>query len=127
MSDIQMDLDTNDLLLLGGDIQIVRGSDAINQDLQQTLQVWLGEWFLDTTVGIPFKQQILVKNPNLDVIQATLLDAAQNVPGVSEIDDFQFAYDSTSRSLAVSITVKTTNGQTLTASANVGQPTGSGG
>lgn len=122
MSDLTMDLSTNDLLVTNGDLSIVKGTDAIVQDLQQTLQVWAGEWFLDTTVGVPYKQQILVKNPNLDLVQADLLNAALNVPGITEVTDFNFNYDPNNRSLSVQLVANTSNGQTIQVQTQVNSP-----
>lgn len=118
-----MDLVTNDLLIADGDLSIVDGSDAIAQDLQQTLQVWLGEWFLNNTVGIPFKQQILVKNPNIDLVQADILNAASAVPGVATINNLALDYDVSNRSLTISMNGTDTNGQTLQAQVSVSLPT----
>lgn len=123
MSDLKMDLDTNDLLVENGDLSMVSGSDAIVQDWQQTMQLWFGEWFLDTTKGIHYKQQILVKNPNLDTIQAELVSASLEVPGIQEIIDFNFEYDSINRSLEVFMTGKDSNGQTIEGQASVSVPT----
>lgn len=120
MSDIALNLDTNDLLLTNGDLSIVDNSDAIQQDLQQSLQLYLGEWFLNTTKGIPYKQQILIKNPNIDLVQADLVSAAMDVPGVTNILDFELNYDSTNRSLSVFIEVQTSNGQVISAQTQVG-------
>jgi|SRR5579875_86942 len=125
MSDLAMDLETNDLLITNGDLSLVTGSDAIQQDLQQTLQMYLGEWFLDTTKGVPYKQYILVKNPNLDVVQGLLLDSARNVPGVIEIQDFSFNFDSSLRSASVSIVATNSNGEVIQASAQINTPTDS--
>ncbi len=119
MSDLTMDLSTNDLLVTNGDLSLVSGVDAITQDLQQSLQVWAGEWFLDTTVGIPYRQQILVKNPNLDLVQADLVNAALSVPGITEVTSFTFNYDSTNRSITVQIEANTSSGQTITAQTQV--------
>lgn len=124
MSDLLMDLDTNDLKIINGDLSIVTGTDAIAQDLQQTLQVWLGEWFLDTTKGIAYRQQILVKNPNMDIVQADLINAAAAVPGVTQILDSSFSYGASNRSLTVSIAVQDSNGQVIQTAATIGTPTG---
>lgn len=118
-----MDYDTNDLLLSNGDLSIVDGSNSIAQNLKQVLQFYLGEWFLDTTKGVPYKQQILIKNPNLDLVQADIMSAASDVPGVTQILDFNFSYDSTNRSLSVFIVAQTSNGQTITVQSQVSLPT----
>ena len=118
-----MDLLTNDLLIENGDLSIVDGSDAIAQDLQQTLQVWLGEWFLDTTVGIPFRQQILVKNPVIDLVQADIINAALAVPGVAQITDISLDYDANNRSLTMGMVAIDTNGQVIETQIPVTLPT----
>ena len=122
MSDLAMNLATNDLQITNGDLSLVTGSDAIAQDLQQRLQSWLGEWFLDTTWGIPFKQQILVKNPNLDLIQADILLATTDTPGVVQVTDFDFVYDNNARSLSVKLTVQDSNGQNLSSQVTIAPP-----
>lgn len=118
-----MDILQNDIAVSGGDMSVAQNSDAIQQDLQQALQLWFGEWFLDTTKGLPFKQSILVKNPNLDDVQALIMNAALAVPGVAQLTGFSFNYDSTGRALSVFIEVEDTNGQTLTVSPSIGLPT----
>jgi hypothetical protein len=123
MSDLQMDIDTNDLQITSGDLSLATGTTAIQQRLQQALQLWLGEWFLDTTVGVPYKQQILVKNPNIDLVQADLVAAASDVPGIIQITDFSLEYSATNRSVSVYIEAQDSNGQTITAQANVGTNT----
>lgn len=119
MTDLTMDFSTNDIVIENGDMSLVDGVDAIEQDLQQQLQVWLGEWFLDTTIGIPYRQQILVKNPNLDIVQAILVNAAVNVPGVQVINETEFAYEPTNRVLDVQMQGQTSNGQTIVAQTTI--------
>lgn len=117
-----MDLETNDLLITNGDLSIVDGTDAIAQDLQQTLQVWLGEWFLNTAVGIPFKQQILVKNPIIDLVQADIINAAKNVPGITEIQEIAMEYDNANRAITMSIVALDSNGEVIKAQVPVSLP-----
>ncbi len=123
MSDLTMNLLTNDLLLKNGDISVVTGDDAIIQNLQQSLQLWLGEWFLDTTKGVPFKQQILVKNPVIDLVQADIINTALAVPGVVEVTNISFDYDAAGRSISMSLDAKTSSGQVIETQVNVGLPT----
>lgn len=122
MSDLKMASDSNDLALVNGDLALVTGTDAINQNIKQAMQFWLGEWFLDTTKGVPYKQQILIKNPNMDIVQADLINAVLNVPGVVQILEMNFDYNSTDRALSVFMSVLDSNGQTLKANVNVGAP-----
>jgi hypothetical protein len=122
MNDLAMNLETNDLDIVNGDLYLATGSDGIAQDLQQTLQFWLGEWFLDTTFGIPFKQQILIKNPNIDIVQADIINAAAGVSGVTQILDVSFNYSNTNRTFSVSMVAQTSNGQSVEVQAQITLP-----
>lgn len=123
MSDLLID-QNNDVVVSNGDLQIVRSDDAIAQDLQQTMQFWLGEWFLDTSKGIAYRQRILVKNPNLDVVQAELSNAALGVNGVTDLVSFLFGYTPGNRGLSATLEVKTTNGTVIKAQAQIGATVG---
>jgi hypothetical protein len=41
----------------------IHGADAVAQHLRIRLRFYLGEWFLDTRVGIPFYTQIFSCRP----------------------------------------------------------------
>jgi hypothetical protein len=114
MSDIELDLVTNDMKLTGGDISIVTLDAAIRQRLLQTLRLFLGEWFLDTSAGVPYYQSILVKNPNLDVVQASIKNAILSTPGITELLSFNFNYDAVQRKVTMDFDAKSTNGTTIT-------------
>ncbi len=120
--DLAMNFLTNDLDIQNNDLYGVAGQVAIQQDIQQTLQFWYGEWFLDTTKGVPYKQYILVKNPNIDLVQGLLLKAIQARPGVVQVLDFQFNYDPINRAVAITTVVQITNGQIFTVKASVAPP-----
>lgn len=53
MSDLAMSPDSNDLLYQNGDLSLVTGTAAIQQDLQQVLQVWAGEMVPRYHAGYP--------------------------------------------------------------------------
>ena len=102
MSDIKLDLEPGsptygDILIENGEIVLVDGKEAILQDILQTLRTFLEEWFLDLSVGVPWLQQILVKNPNLNHVDALLIDAIGGVPGVDQITFFQSELDPKTR------------------------------
>lgn len=120
MIDLLVGGNNNDLILTVGDLTLVTESDQINQAISQALGMFYGEWFLDNRQGIPYIQQIFVKNPNLDIIQALLLNAIQNVPGVVQITSFAFTYNNANRNLGVTLSVQTTNGQTINVVTNTG-------
>lgn len=126
MKDLQLD-DQGDITILAGDLEIVSGIDWIAQDIEQQMQFFSGEWFLDTTQGFPYFQFVLVKNPNLDIIQALFQDKICQISGVKELNGFQFGYDGNTRSVTIDLQAKTTNGQVIKPQAQIGLTTSTSG
>lgn len=113
MSDIKLSTLTNDLEVTNGDLDIILMDGAIRQSLLQRLRLFLGEWFLDTSHGVPYFQSILVKNPNLDLIQATIKNVVLSTPGITELLTFEFDYNNATRVLSVSFDARSTNGTVI--------------
>jgi hypothetical protein len=82
----------------------------ILQSILENLGIWLGEWFLDTTLGIDYYGQVFVKNPNLSTINAMLLTAILTTPGVTLVTAYGFTPNFITRTLAVTFSCQTTNG-----------------
>lgn len=70
------------------DLLLVDGAESVKQEAEILLKTFLGEWFLDITVGIPYLEVILVKNPDRAQIESILraklkeIDTIQSVPTV---------------------------------------------
>lgn len=81
---------------------------AVEQAISTRLKLWLGEWFLDTTDGTPYFQQVLGersragKNPDA-AIQRRIL----GTPGVKQILAYSSQYTGNIRQLTVNATVLT--------------------
>ena len=101
MSDLKLDILTNDLDVSGNDLELVDGVDAIAQNLRIRYRFFLGEWFLDTREGIPYYEKILVKNPNRADVDSILREVALTTPGVADVERFESAFDGASRELTV--------------------------
>jgi hypothetical protein len=110
MIDFMNDPTTWDLKVTNGDLVLVSNADAIQQHLIQRLKLFRGEWFLDLDAGVPYFQDILVKNPNPALVDGVLKDAILGSPGVLELTSFSMIYDTTARTLTVTFTVETING-----------------
>lgn len=96
--DLLLDND-GDLALVDGDLQLVSGVEAIRQDAQLRLRFIRGEWFLDPTVGVPYFQDVFVKNPDLARIRAVLIDELRRTPGIVEVPELTVTLDSATRRL----------------------------
>ena len=69
MIDLKYD---DDLVIENGDLAVVGETDSIRQRITDRLLTFSEEWFLDLSFGVPYYDNILVKNPRLDVVNAIL-------------------------------------------------------
>lgn len=84
MTDIKLD-GNDDLDLSTGDLQLLTGVDEVRQRVELKLRFFKGEWFLDRSFGVPWFQDILVRNPQLDVVRALLIRAIESEPNVDKV------------------------------------------
>lgn len=103
--------DTGDLALSGGDLVLVSDLAAIEQEISIRLQFLRGEWFLDTTAGLPYFQNILVKSPNLAAIKTLFTNEILSSAGVKALLSLVLDFDRKARVLTVTFSVSTDLGQ----------------
>lgn len=110
MYDLALNVKTWDLDIIDGDAMLIDNAERVSQQIGITLRFWLGEWFLNTTDGMPYLEYILVKNPNMNHVRQVISDAIRSVEGVDRIDSLVLDYDSKNRQLYVTYEVHTTYG-----------------
>ena len=82
MKTLLLDTSSWDLVLdSAGGIAVAAEPYAIAQDVASACKLFLGEYYYDTTLGVPYFQQILGQAPPLGLIKARLVEAALTVPG----------------------------------------------
>ncbi len=109
--DFQIDKLSGDLVIVNGDlVGLTDPVSAVTQDISQALKTYFGEWFLDQDVGVPYFQQILVKNPDGDVVDGVLKTAVANRSGVLSILGWDLNYNNALRQLTLTATIQTYNG-----------------
>lgn len=84
---------------------------AVGQVVETGLRLWLGEWFLDNTAGMPWVQGVLGKQTQ-EVQDATIQNQVVNTQGVSDISSYQSVANSEGRSLKVTMKIDTIYGPT---------------
>ena len=108
--DLAENIATGDLLLQNNDLTIIDNAERVAQQILITLRFWYGEWFLDTTQGVPYLEYILVKNPNENHIRQILTEAILSVEGVNTVDDMELDFDVRNRRMVVTYTATTDYG-----------------
>ena len=113
MSDIKLDANGDLFLDDSGSIVLVTGDEAIAQQLSIRFKFALGEWFLDTRIGVPYFQEILVKNPNLTRVRGIYQQLIITTPGIEAIESFSLTLDTPTRTLSLVFAARKTDGETL--------------
>lgn len=108
--DLAENIATGDLLLQNNDLIIIDNAERVAQQILITLRFWFGEWFLDTTQGVPYLEYILVKNPNENHIRQILTESILSVEGVDTVDNMELDFDVRNRKMAVTYTATTDYG-----------------
>lgn len=111
--DIQLGAVDHDITIdTNGDLLLADGAQRVAQQIKVTLLAFMGEWFLDTSFGVPYLEEILVKNPRWSVINAVLRAAILAVPGVRRITTLRLDFDRARRALNVTFEAETPEGLT---------------
>jgi len=106
--DLKVD-ENNDLVIENNELILIDGPDFVRQMLIQRLQSFLGEWFLDIEVGVPYFQDILKKDVSISKISNIFKDEILNTPGVVELQQFDLSFNELTRRLSLTFAVKALN------------------
>lgn len=68
--DLKLDPLTNDIKIEKGDFLTVTGGDEAGQRIKDRLKTFLGEWFLNLSYGLDYRNRIFVKNPRVSIVAA---------------------------------------------------------
>lgn len=83
MKTLLLDLTQWDLLPdAAGNIAFAEAPYERAQDVASALKTFLGEVWYDTSLGIPYFQQILGHTPPVTLFQELMIAAAKTVPGI---------------------------------------------
>ena len=103
----------------GGDYQFgnglsdfYTGADAVAQAIKTSLQLWQGEWWENTDVGVPYMQHILTvpaTPTNVRAAEMLIQEAILGVQGVQSISTFSLS--KTGRTYTMNATVQTVYGE----------------
>lgn len=107
MQDIALDTITQDLAVSNFDLGLVVDVDRVVQQIKIRLQFFLGEWFLNTTRGIPYFEQVLIKGADRAIVEGLFREQIESTPNVSAVDELTLAFDGGTRLLTVTFRAST--------------------
>lgn len=91
---------------------LVDSPEAVAQAVKTRLALWYGEWFLDTTDGTRWNENVLGHRMASKNYDAEIRRRILGTPNVSEISEYSSEYNGDSRSLSVAANITTAYGVT---------------
>jgi hypothetical protein len=106
IGDIYLGADSNDRLTNSL-------SEEVAQLLYTRFRFFRGEWFLDSTIGVPYYQTILGQKVSIAIVTRILRQVVTTCPGVASLQAFNLVQQA-NRAVAVTFSCTLTDGTTLT-------------
>lgn len=101
--EFKLDVDgSNDLVIENNNLVLVSDLEEVRMLVYERLRTFLGEWFLNLNIGVPYFQEIFKKGTNLLTVSARLKETIIDTPGVLQLTWFNMDYEETTRVLSVS-------------------------
>lgn len=113
MIDIALNPVTNDLVIQDFDFALIDDVPQIMQNLAIRLRFVLGEWFLDITQGIPYYEEIFIKNPNQIQIESVIKQEIVQTRGIVELTSFEADFDKRRRIFSIRFGARSISGEEL--------------
>ncbi len=98
----------------------IEDTPATIQAVATRLRLFAGEWFLDTSSGVPYYDKILTKPVRLSEVETIIKNRITETDGIDQLSSFSMNFDRTNRSLDVSFTATTTWGDEFTSDQVIG-------
>lgn len=107
-----------DLALPNGRLALVSGTVEKAQKAHDLLGLATGEWFVDTSVGIPWFGLVLGQRPDLEVIKRIVMTVLLSIPGIVDVPELDAEFDPKTRETSVTWRAIDDNGQTIPGGTN---------
>lgn len=110
INNLAIDQETGDLDETCCNIKQVTGLDAIAQGIATDLRLFLGEYWLDRSLGVPYISVIFKKRTDLSLVKTLLKNVVLNKEEVTDVTSFTITTPDANRTVSVKFSAKTTLG-----------------
>lgn len=112
MDTLLLDQTRWDLVLdAAGNIALASDPYAIAQDVASAVRTFQGECWFDTTVGVPYFQEVFGQSPPMQLLQSLIETAALTVPEVVKASATIISFEG--RAVKGNVQVTTSSGTTI--------------
>jgi hypothetical protein len=107
----------NDLYLdANGNIATTNGDAEIVENVYHAIELWLGEYDFNTQLGINWQYYLTTDKPVGNQIKTNLIQAINNVSGVTGITSFNMDLNPINRQLLITVIITLISGNPATIS-----------
>jgi len=94
-----------------GKSNIVTGIEKVRQQVLVRMKLFREEWSYDTSIGIPYFQEILgKKNPDLLKVFSVFLTEIEKIPNVESANVLDFDFDEKTKKLTIKLSANSIYG-----------------
>lgn len=77
----------------------IGSADEAVQRLRVRFLFFLGEWYRDQLLGVPYFEHVLIKRPNLTLVRSLWRQLILDTPGIARLNRLTESFDPVTRSL----------------------------
>lgn len=105
---LSLDQSTKDLILSSRkNLSLIYSPNLTAQRIECRLRVIKGEWFLNSTLGIPFFTQILIKTRDKSKVDSIFKSEILSIPEIIKIEQFVSELSSSREYSITKLSIKT--------------------
>lgn len=93
---ISFKISEDDIVIIGGDLQLVEGDDEKCQCIERAITTRIEEWFLNCAHGMDYLQ-LKEKNPDIERIKFDITEAAMQEESLKYIKEISIEFDGAKR------------------------------
>lgn len=112
MIDFKQD-STGDISFSSQGFSLVDGVSQIAQNVAIRLRTFLGEYYLNTDVGLPYYEDIFVKPANEIRVDSLFKNEILETTGILELVSYKSSFDDITRAYSIAFSARTVTGETI--------------
>lgn len=109
-TDIKLDPLTHDIDLTSGGEMFTDNASVVAQRVKIAILLKRGEWFRNTSEGIPYYQEFFKRKNNKQAVDSFMVTYIGQVEDVARVVDYRSTLDVVTRALNITVSVETYNG-----------------
>lgn len=103
---LYLDIVKNDLTTKNFNIRLTATKrEYVEMTVKAKFEVWLGEWYRDRGIGVPYRTELLSGNSDYNIVETIFKGEATTVAYVLEVIGFVYEIDNASAEYSCTITL----------------------